>query len=97
MEETQTQRADFGAQSGEERVGRFERTALAHTMSRVKQTASGTLLLVCYSLEGWEGEEWERSTRGRGHMYTYGHFTVLYEETSQYYTHPTIKNKILKF
>ena len=67
-----------------------------HTMSHVKQTASGTLLVVCDSLEGWEGEEWERSTRGRGHVYTYGHFTVLYEKTSQYYNHPMIKNKILK-
>ena len=27
---------------------------------------------LCINLEGWDGEEWERGSKGRGYMYTYG-------------------------
>ena len=31
------------------------------------------------SLEGWDEEErWEGGLRGRGYMFTYGRFTLLY-------------------
>ena len=27
---------------------------------------------VCINLEGWDGEEWKRVSKGSGYMYTYG-------------------------
>ena len=36
----------------------------------------------CYSLVGWEGR-WERASRGREHMYTYGWFMLICTTTTK--------------
>ena len=52
------------------RVGWFERIALKHIYITMCKTDGGNpKLVLCDSLEGWD-----RSSRGRGHMYTYGQF-----------------------
>ena len=56
-----------------------------YTLPCVKQLASGKLLyntessaLCSDHLDGWGGRGWERGSRGRIYMYSYGRFTLLY-------------------
>ena len=72
----QTWRTDLWTWRGKERVGRTERVVceidsqwgFAVWLRKLK-------LVLCDNLEEWDGEE---GSRGRGHMYTYGWFTLMY-------------------
>ena len=51
---------------------------------------------LCNNLEGWDGEgEKEGSLRGRGHMYTYGWFMLMFgrNQHNTVSSYPSIKNK----
>ena len=59
-----------------------------YTLPQVKQIASGNLIydtgnpkwVLCDNLEGWGGDGGGAGgeSRGRGHMYAYGQFMLLY-------------------
>ena len=78
--EIQTLGTDLGTPWAKERVGQMERVAWKHIhLPYIKQIASGNLLHdaelepgFCDNLEGWD-----RGSRGKGHMYTYGWFTLM--------------------
>ena len=65
---------------GEERVRCMKRVTRKLTLPFVKSIANGNLQCgsgnskqeLCINLEGWEREGWERGSKGREYMYTYG-------------------------
>ena len=80
-------------QSGKERVGRIESAALKHINIICK------IVQICCTMQGaqlgtlWQsrglgwGGKWEGGSRGRGHVYTYDWFMLLYGRNQ----HNTVK------
>ena len=38
---------------------------------------------VCINLEGWDGEEWKRVSKGRAYLYTYVCFMLRFDRKQQ--------------
>ena len=69
-----------------ERKANWKSSIETHILPYIKQIASGNLLcdaessnpVLCDNLEGLDGVGGGREVQGRGHMYTYGWFMLMY-------------------